>query len=874
MKTESNFQGFLDILDEPAIVLNKKLQVTQFNDRFLSQFVLSRKEVEFSSFYELGEGQWKIPALEELLEEILPYKRQVKGYEVPLGGSGREQKIYVISAAQMRFDDAPHFLLKFQEKSRGLPRSEKGSDYVRDLSNILHSAPAMICTLKGPQHVFELVNQKYLQLLDKGDVLGKPVKEVIPEAEDQGFLELLDQVYTTGKPFEGKEVPILLKNNTADSKQLFLNFVYQPTFDEAGDVDGIFVHVVDVTEQVLTRKEIEKNQAQLKIILDTVPAIIWMTDKNGKTTFLSKNWFDYTGVEIGEINRTGWLHLIHPEEQEVLSKHFEAAVTKKIAYSLTYRMKFKDGSYRWVLGNGRPKFLSSGEFDGLIGTLVDVNEEKEKEQVIREKEHRIRSIVDEATVATAVYVGPEMKIELANDAMIKLWGKDRSVIGKKLKDALPELEGQPFQQLLDEVYSSGETYVGREDRVDLVIDNELRTGYFNFSYKPLRNSEGQINGILNMAMDVTEIVTSKNLLKQSESHFRQMADLMPEKVSNTDPLGNYVYFNQNWLDYTGKTSDELKKEGWAVYVHPEEQEDYLNEWSRCLTTGEDFEMELRLRDKQGKYIWHLNRAEAITAEDGSIKMWIGTNTEVQRLKEEEKRKEDFLKMVSHELKTPVTSIKGYVQLLLNITQRSKDDQLMGLPFKPSLERIDHQIVRLTRLISEMLDLSRLEENKLELQKEQFSLNDLVDQTVQDINYTNTQHSIIVCHEYNCEVIADKDRIGQVLINFITNAIKYSPQSQNVQVRIHKAAPEEVEVCVVDKGIGIHSANQKNIFRRFYRVETNENDETYSGFGIGLYLAKEIIERHKGSINVKSQLGEGSEFSFRLSIAEEKPPLDN
>lgn len=860
MKTEIELPELLEILDEPSLVLNEELQVIQVNSIYQNRFGYSPRD-DSSSVYELSGGIWNVPTIKGLLSRIFLEKGKIRIYPVNISADGKNG-VFTVSAILAGNEPSRLIVLRFKEDSITLKDKQDGS-YLEDLHNILKYAPAMICTLKGPNHVFELANEKYLEFVGRRDIIGRPAAEAFPETIDQGFLNLLDGVYRTGEPYFGQEVPIQLN----DARESFLSFVYQPTYDAKGKVDGIFVHFIDVTEHVLARKKVEDNEAQLRIILDSVPAIIWMTNKEGKTTFLSKNWLKYTGVNRDEINASGWLHLIHPEDQHKLIKHFEAASKDKIPYSLTYRMRFKDGSYRWVLGNGRPKFLPSGEFDGLIGTLVDVNDEKEKEQIIKEREHRERTIVEQATVATAVYMGSEMKIAIANDAMIELWGKDRSVVGMNLDRALPELEGQPFFDLLQKVYHTGETYWGKEDKVDLLINGELQTGYFNFTYKPLRNKDGEIYGILNMAIDVTELVESRNLLRESENHFRLMANLMPEKVSNTNGEGDFVYFNQIWLDYTGLSSEELKEKGWTSLIHPEEIDTYLEKWQYSIATGESFEMELRLKDRQGEFNWHLNRAEVVRTEDGTTIMWIGTNTEIQRLKEEEKRKEDFLKMVSHELKTPVTSIKGYVQLLLNLLKNTRKEQVFSLPLTPSLERIDHQIIRLTRLISEMLDLSRLEENKLELQKVRFNINDLVDHTVQDIRYTNTQHNIIICHDYFCEVEADKDRIGQVLINFITNAIKYSPQSQNILVRVLRTEDEQVQVCVVDKGIGIDNVNQKSIFKRFYRVNT-ENDDTYAGFGIGLFLAKEIVERHEGSIEVKSELGKGSEFSFKLAVVKD------
>lgn len=859
-------RAIVTTIREPLLVLDKNYKVVAANDKFYALFNFKEDSTETRSVFELF-GKDTSPGLENLLGVVLSVKGKVTDSIFTCRFPHTFPQTFLVNASLLKRDPEEEelILISFKETTEGLHQSI--ISYKKSFQDILAHAPAMICTLRGPEHVFELANENYLNLLGNREIIGKPVREAVPEAENQGFFEILDNVYQSGNPFIGNEVPINLKVSPHTVKSSFLNFLYQPTRNFEGEIDGIFVHAIDVTEQVLSRKKIEKSKNHLRVILDTVPAIIWMTNKDGKASFLNRNWYDYTGQSKKEIHGFGWLDSVHLEDRERVETEFKNAHTKKKPYSLTYKLRIKDGSYRWVMDSGRPKFDVNGRYEGLIGTVVDVHEEKIKEYLIREKEHRLRNIVEEATVATAVYTSGDMIIELANDAMIEVWGKDRSVLGTPLRQAIPELEGQPFHHLLQEVYTTGKTYWGKEERVDLMKGDKLQTGFFNFTYKPLRDKKGEIYGILNMAIDVTETVKSKKLLKESESRFRQMADFMPHKVVNIDPEGNFIYFNQNWLDYTGLTSEALKARGVGGFLHSQEKESFLEMWKHSLNTGKNFEMEFRLKDKNGRYKWHLSRAEAIKDETGRIKMWIGTNTEIQRIKEEEKRKEDFLKMVSHELKTPVTSIKGYAQLLLSLLKNAngKEVQLASLPLKPSLERIDHQINRLTRLISEMLDLSRLEENKLDLQKQIFPLNDLVTETVQDINYTNTQHKLKVFHDYKCEVFADKDRIGQVLINFVTNAIKYSPNNQDIEIRIQKAEKGRVAVSVRDWGIGIDKKDHQNIFKRFYRIG-GKSEETYAGFGIGLYLANEIIQRHNGFITVMSEKEKGSEFIFTLEIA--------
>ncbi len=980
---------------EPVLVLNTDLETMAANENFYTVFGLKESETIDMPVYTLNDHAWDLPEMRQLLERDVPEKKQVQDYEVVYDLKYIGKFICCINATILQMGDESAILLTFKPEIKGLQPVSREMDYLKTVRNVLLKAPAMMCSLSGPQHVFEIANKQYCELIGKNDIIGKSIKEVLPEIASQGFIDILDDVYRTGNNYIGYERPVSLETDQGISKTAYVDFLYQPLRDDKDDIYGIFVHAVDVTEKVVARKKIEESENELRNLVNTLPVIIWMTDGTGSGTYLNSQWFEYTGQSKEDSEGFGWLQAVHPEDREKAGNLFKAANAQKNSVDISYRLQTRNGDYRWVIDRGNPKFSKDGEFQGMVGVVIDVHEDVIKGQLIREKEHRTRTIVEEATVATAVYTGLEMKIELANEAMINLWGKDRSVIGKTLQESLPELEGQPFFDLLHDVYTSGKTYYGKEDRVDLMINGKMQTGYFNFTYKPLRNEKGEIYGILNMAMDVTEqrlarkevedserryqeIIHSspaliatfegedmvikiandsileawgkgKNVLgkpllsvlpelaeqgfdemlrgvyetgkpyrayempvnlirngheeemffnfvyypqrdingkitgvvdiatevtpqavlnrkiKESENHFRQMADLMPEKVINTDATGKVVYFNRHWLTYTGLSSDELIRESWTSKIHPEDKSVYREQWEQSLNTGENLDMEIRICNKDGEFRWHLSRAEAVKNDAGGIRMWISTNTDIQRLKEEEKRKEDFLKMVSHELKTPVTSIKGYIQLLLTILKSSEERKVGSLPIKPSLDRIDHQVVRLTRLISEMLDLSRIEENKLELKKETFSMNDLVTQTVQDIKYTNTQHKIEIIHDCNCSVVADKDRIGQVLINLITNAIKYSPESQEVQVIVSEVPGGKVKVSIHDSGIGIDKADHLNIFKRFFRI-SEEDEDTYSGFGIGLYLANEIIERHNGVLKVNSEKGKGSEFSFMLDAA--------
>ncbi|MBZ9629248.1 PAS domain-containing sensor histidine kinase [Salegentibacter sp. LM13S] len=861
-------QGIIKTVREPLLVLDQRKNVVSYNANFRKKFKVNGESEDGVSVFNFNQYQLDTPEFRKVLEDLENENEALTERTIQVQLSNKEEKGFTVNASVLSLsNESSLFLFSFKKLKKIGELSRQEKVFNRIVDNILSNAPASICILRGPEHIFEVANENYLKLVGHRNIIGKSIQEALPEIGNQGFVELLDNVYSTGEAHVGDEILIKLNTGKGKFKNSYLNFVYEPTRNKKGEIDGVFVHAIDVTEQVHARKKVEESEDRLKEVIDTVPAIIWITDIKGQSVFLNRNWYSYTGQNQEEAEGMGWLDATHPDDRKQTEFAFLEGHDQKKAYTINFRLRNKNGEYRWVLDKASPKFDANGNYEGMIGTVVDVHEEKVKENLVREKEHRLQGIVKEATVATAIYTGLDLNIELANDAMIELWGKDPSVLEKPLEHALPELDGQPFAEILRNVYKTGETYWGKEEPVDLMIDGKMQTGYYNFTYKPLRDKNGEIYGILNMAIDVTESVTSKMLLKESEFHFRQMADLMPGMVSKTDGKGNDIYFNKNWLDFTGKESEHLKEIGWVEYIHPDEKETFLKAWEDCLQTGCNIEMQLRLKNKEGKYIWHLSRCEAVKEDDGSVKMWIAANTEIDKIKEEEKRKEEFLKMVSHELKTPVTSIKGYVQLLLSLLQKQQEAaEASKLPLQPSLERINHQVTRLTRLISEILDLSRIRENQLELQSKEFNLNELLAETIQDINYTNTQHKIALESEVQCKVVADRDRIGQVIINFVMNAIKYSPGSHDINVKITREGQDRVRVSVKDFGIGIRQENHKKIFKRFYRVGV-KSEETYSGFGIGLYLANEIIERHNGEIQLNSELGEGSEFSFILNATQ-------
>ncbi len=243
--------------------------------------------------------------------------------------------------------------------------------------------------------------------------------------------------------------------------------------------------------------------------------------------------------------------------------------------------------------------------------------------------------------------------------------------------------------------------------------------------------------------------------------------------------------------------------------------------------------------------------------------------EIEFRKEAERKKDEFISIASHELKTPMTSVKGYIQLL----ERSLDKGDIET-VRDRLHKVQNHIEKLNILIADLLDISKIESGKLKFNKKEFSFDELVGHILEVLQQTHPEVKLLHQGQVGAVAFGDEMRLEQVIINFITNAIKYSPDSTEVHITT-ELRNDEVYFSVRDFGIGMDRKHQSKIFDKFYRVE--ETSERFQGLGIGLYICREIIERHQGTIGVHSTPGEGSEFYFSIPLQPEavaKPMINH
>lgn len=351
---------------------------------------------------------------------------------------------------------------------------------------------------------------------------------------------------------------------------------------------------------------------------------------------------------------------------------------------------------------------------------------------------------------------------------------------------------------------------------------------------------------------------TKELLTSRE-YFKFLADTIPVIVWTALPNGDFDYFNQRWYDYTGLTFEESKGSGWQSVIHPDDLPNTLREWNKSIKTGEPFKSEDRKRCvDDGTYRWHLAHALPFKDDRGNIIAWFGVCTDIEDQKRAMEKKDEFISMASHELKTPVTSLKAFTQIMMMTFEGEVNTMAFSM-----LSKMDKQINKLTSLITDLLDASKVSAGQLGFQNEKFDFNELVLEVADEMQRTSISHKIDLQLSDTKIIDGDRNRIAQVIMNLLSNAIKYSPNADRIIITTH-SNEREIKCCVQDFGIGIPSSQQPKLFTRFFRVSNNSSN-TFPGLGLGLFICSEIIKRHSGSIDFKSTEGKGSTFCFSLPL---------
>lgn len=455
---------------------------------------------------------------------------------------------------------------------------------------LIDKAPVATALFRGSDLIIDLANDVMIGYWQKGgDIIGKPYREAVPELEGQGYFEILDEIFKTGKEHHAYGAPADIEKNGILTTCYF-NYSYTPLFDEEGNVYAILNMGNDVTESVLAEQRIIESQNELLASFVDAPVGIAIISRDDLVFRMVNSFYgELVGREPGEL--TG--KTLHDALPELLGQGFDVLLHEVIATGTPLNLIEvpvsinRKGNLETIYVDliYQPRKESNGFITGVLVIATDVTQQVLSRKRIEESESRFRALIEESAVATCLYLGRELQITIANDTILGYWGKGKEVIGKCLIDALPELVGQPFPELLTAVFDTGEIYEEKNARAEVIIEGKPKVFYFDVTYKPLRDESGEIYAVLDMAIDVTQQVLSRQELEKSE-HFSRT-------IFYNSPIAKLVYTgeemilseaNEKMLEIFGRDADIIGKP--LMEAIPElKNSERLEKYKRVIRTG-------------------------------------------------------------------------------------------------------------------------------------------------------------------------------------------------------------------------------------------------------------------------------------------------
>lgn len=501
--------------------------------------------------------------------------------------------------------------------------------------------------------------------------------------------------------------------------------------------------------------------------------------------------------------------------------------------------------------------------EGITGIMViatDVTEQVNSRRKLQDAEERLR-LAAEATGLGTFDLDLQSGTIIHSPRLAAIFGRDSSqtIAHSELRQIILPADLHILIKAFDEALLTGiYFYEARVVWLDATIHWIRTTG------KILYNDTGVPVRMLGTVQDISEQKRIMQDLSKSEENLRLATQAAELGTFDMDLMNQSLIWDNRCrelfgIDDSGPLSYETS---FLLGLHPDDRQKtddaVTHAFNKGLSNGE-YDVEYRtigITDKRLR--WVRAKGKVMFTDEEVPYRFIGTVLDITESKQDEIRKNDFIAMASHELKTPLTSLKAYIQVLLSKAVTAGDAFLIN-----ALQKSENQVNKMTKLIYGFLDLSKLESGKLTLDKSETDINSLIEEVVADYRPIAASHIITFEGGPLVTLEADREKIGQVINNLISNAVKYSPKNTAVKVSI-QTQEGRVKVSVQDRGIGIKLKDQQNIFKRFYRVE-DESTKGFSGFGIGLYLCAEIVELHHGKIGVESQEGQGAEFYFVLPV---------
>jgi len=624
-------------------------------------------------------------------------------------------------------------------------------------------------------------------------------------------------------------------------------YYYSPS-GEALTLTGVSM---DITRQKEAEQALAYRKALLEAQNEAVPDGFLIVDTKGNMLTYNKNFATIWGIPDDITERKDDAAALQVAMTKV--KDPDAFIERVNYYYANPgekawdELQFIDG--RIIERHGNRVVDENGTVYGWAWYFRDITQRKKAEDEIKESEERFRHLADNAPMW--VWMADEnVYVSYANKEIL-------TYLGLQHYSELTAHSWEAFVHPADipNVYNSLGQANNQPVSFEFRVMNGANGGYEWFQINAVPRDPDKPAGFIGTAININSSKVALQNLSQSEAGFRLLADIMPQHIWTGDEQGNLNYFNNAVYEFSGLSYEDIQKDGWIQIVHPDDREENIRLWTQAVATGEDFFVEHRFRKHTGEYRWQLSRAKPHRNSDGKIIRWVGTSTDIHDQKIKEQQKDEFISIASHEMKTPLTTAKGYLELLQLTLEGDETPHLYA-------SKASQAVQRLQSFVTELLDASKIQNGQLHYNMAPFAFTGLLQETIDNIQHSTKTHRIMLEGNFDGQLNGDRNRLMQVVVNLLTNAIKYSPSADKVWVK-QEVKNGKLTVSVTDYGIGMAKEHLEKIFDRYYRVQ--EHAVFFQGLGIGLYLSFNIVQRHGGSMWAVSEEGKGSTFYFSLPL---------
>src|SRR5258708_7138673 len=722
--------------------------------------------------------------------------------------------------------------------SRDITERKQAEDELRTLVDAI---PHFVW-IAGPDGYVTYDNQRLIGYLAMTleQVEGDRWMASVHPDDQQRVWEVWQTSIQTGVPYE---VEHRLQDGTSGAYRWFL-VRGVPQRNAQGEILHWVGTCTDIEDQKRAEQQLKESQENWRVLAETVPQLVWITQPDGSAMYFNQRYYDYTGASPEQALEYEWRQFLHPEDAErVVALRHQTLATGE-PYEIHYRLKDgQTGAYRWFLARGAPVRDEKGEIVKWVGTCTDIEDQKQAEQKLKASEQNWRVLAE--TVPQLVWTKrPDDLHEYVNQRWCDYLGFTLEQLQSDrwayLQFVHPD-DREGIRALSQHAQDTGAMYES-EERLRNSQTGEYR--WFLTRAMPVRDDTGQITKWFGTCTDIDEQKRTEEALCQSQERIRALIDSNIIGITSAEMEGEVlVEANDAWLRMTGYSREDVRNRTLSLgkLMPPEQAPLFEHAIQELAARGQLTPLEIEMVCKDGSRLPVV--VGGVIFQDHPRQI-VGFTLDNSARKELEQRKDDFISMASHELRNPLAAVKMQTQLVQKRLERQSHHEAAT-----ALARVEEPVKQLERLIGELLDVSKIQAGRLEYLQETVDLDALLHEVADTMQQISTTHAVVVRGAAPRSLVGDKDRLGQVFTNLISNAIKYSPDAETVEIDL-STSEDAVTVRVHDHGLGIPREQCDKIFERFYRV-TGPKQKGIPGLGMGLYIVAEIVKPHRGTITVDS-----------------------